>query len=144
MKSVNMKQFAEASGYPYEFVRKLAKQHGSWKSLVEHVKLKKTINPIIGIGGFITHAECFEFYKNNQSMVKSIVYQDRYSTFNNNWDDRVVLLKSLAADGHSTLCRDSCESLLRQANTRYSAWYTRPVWLILKDFGYKLNKLIEG
>lgn len=139
-----MKQFAEATGYPYDFVRKLAKQHGSWKSLVEHVKVKKHINPVIGFEGFITHADCFDFYRNSQATVKSIVYNDRYSTFNNNWRERVESMKSLVADGRSTLCRDSCESLLSQANTRYSDWYTRPVWLILKDFGYKLNKLLES
>lgn len=143
MRNVNMKQFSEATGYPYDFVRKLAKHHGSWKSLVEHVKQHKCINPLFGFEGFITYDQCFDFHKKHQPSVQSIL-RNRDDIFLNNFVDRVIGFQKIHSGFHVDIGVGDSRDLLSQASSRYKQWYSRPVWYILKDVGNKLNTMLEN
>ena len=141
-----MKQFSEATGYPYEFVRALAKQHRSWKSIVQHVKEKGCINPLLGFNGFITFTENFKFHGDHQSVIRRIVTDDVYNTFSNSFRDRHIEMRDMFTPSNISRMNneDSASSLLNQHSTRYSEWYTRPIWLILKDIGSKLDTILRN
>ena len=134
------------TGYPYDFVRRLAKQHGSWKSLVEHVREKREINPLFGFTGFITFTENFKFHEDTQQIIRRIVDRNEFRTFSNSFTDRHNEMRDLFKPVEISRVNDedSTRSLLSQHSNRYSEWYTRPVWLILKDVGSKLDTILRN
>lgn len=143
MKTINMKQFAEKTQYPYELIRAIAKQHGSWKALVEHVKLKGGINPIIGFNGFILTDDCFEFFKNNSENLKRSFHNVTEMNNCSSFRDRVEQINKISMKKSRVSFQDAC-SLLDYTHSNYAIWYNKYVWYVLKDIGNKVHGYVGG
>ena len=138
-----MKRFAEITGYDYNFIRNLAKQHGSWKNIVDHVRENKKINPLFGLSGFVTYTECYEFLKQNRGEIYSLICTDKGDRlYKITYRDRVSVINKMLSGQYGRLDRGDCSNLLSSQRERYKEWYIRPVWFILKDVGDKLNNIL--
>ena len=152
MKHINMVKFAEVTGYNYELIRDIAKAHGSWKAIVEHVKLKSKIDPEMAFKGFIYNEECIKFCRKHINILKSESYiqVDREAELNYETNiDYAVYKRILAAfnitnSRHISLTRHCVVISQFTTSDSFSHWYTYIIWLIIKDIGDKLNTILKG